>query len=133
MTPIEIIALIVAIVMAVKIIVLLVKPKAWMNLVHGIYKNKVLTMIISLILALLVLNYLLEEITIVQIFAVMAFIALMAAMTMSAHFSDIKPLIDKMLKDKSMLKHYWLPVLLWLVLLIWAVLELLGFGFSFTA
>ena len=77
MTPIEIIALVFALVVAVKIIVILIKAETWMKFVKFIYSNSVLAQIISLILAGVTLYYLVrvEGLSIVQIFAVFLFIS----------------------------------------------------------
>jgi len=126
MTPIEIIALIVVLLTAIKIIVVLIKPKVWwINIVKPVYKNHILASIVSLILAGIVLYYLLEEITVVQIFAVMAFIALVACMTISSYSKEMLGLGEKLLKDKSILKKAWLPLVIWILLVLWALYELL--------
>ena len=77
MIPIEIIALIIAVIAAIKIITILIQPKVWANVVETIYANPIATAIIALLLAIVVLKYLLVELTIVQIFAVMAIIVLL--------------------------------------------------------
>ena len=70
------------------------------------------------------LYYLLQEITIVQIFAVMLFIALMAAMGISAYAREFVPLAKKLLKDRNILRKAWLLIVIWIILLIWAFKEL---------
>ena len=125
MTPIEIIALILAVVVAVKLLVIMIKPKAWMNVVDVVYRKPTLLMVVSLILAAVVLYYLdFAGITIVQIFAVMVFFALLAAMTASAYAKEIIVLARKMLKDKSVLKKAWLALVVWIVLVVWVLYTL---------
>ncbi len=125
MTPIEIIALILAVVVAVKLLVIMIKPKAWMNVVEVVYRKPTLLMVVSLILAAVVLYYLdFAGITIVQIFAVMVFFALLAAMTASAYAKEIIVLARKMLKDKSVLKKAWLALVVWIVLVVWVLYTL---------
>ena len=119
---IEIIALIVVLVTIIKLLVILVKPASWMKVVRPVYKTPALTMIVSLILAAVVLYYLLQGgITIVQIFAVMGLIALLAAITMSAYFKEVVAMADKMLKDKKIVKRAALSIIIWLVLAVWAL------------
>lgn len=124
LTIIQIFALIVIALAAIKIIVILIKPKAWLELVKVIYAKPKLTMVISLILAIITLRYLIKEITITQIFASMIFIMLIGALTISIYFKEMSPLFEKMLKDRKILKKAWLPIIVWIVLLIWAIVEI---------
>lgn len=124
MTLIEIFAFIVLIALAVKIIMLLISPKAWLKFVEKIWKAPALIMWVSLILALIVLYYLTTEISITQIFAVMLFIALISAVTMAGYAKDFLSMAKKLAGDKNFLKRTWLPILIWIVLAIWAAKEL---------
>ena len=124
MEIVGIFALIVLIAIAIKILVVLISPKSWLNLVGKIWKLPILTMIVSLILAGIVLYYLLQEISIVQIFGVLLFIALISAATMAVYIKEVLPFVQKMLKDRSFLRKAWLPILIWIILIIWALKEL---------
>lgn len=126
MTPIEIFALILAVVAAIKIMVIFIQPKSWLGLVKAVYKTPTLTMIVSLVLAAIVLYYLVwvEGITIIQIFAVMLFVGLLAAITMSSYFKEVTGVAEKMLRDKSILKKAWLSIIVWIVLIVWALYTL---------
>ena len=126
MTPIEIMALVLAIVVAIKLIVVLIKPKAWLDsVVKPIWKNPAVTMIISLILAAVTLYYLLTEITIVQIFATMLFLVLLMAVGVSVYFNEIAAMGTKMLKSKAVIKKSWLYILIWIALVVWVLYTLL--------
>ncbi len=123
---IEVMALIVVVAAAIKILVILVKPKAWVGIVKKIWVNSALVGIVSLVLAAVVLYYLMQAgITIVQIFAVMLFIALLAAVSAAVYSKEIMGLAQKLLKDKNILKKAWLAILVWIILIIWALKELL--------
>ena len=124
MTPIEIIALILIIVSAIKIIVILINPTSWMGFAKKIWSNVALMMIVALILAGVVLYYLLQELTIVQILATATFVSLLIVIGLAKH---VKPLIstyEKTIKGKGMIKEYWLYMLIWIVLLAWGAKEL---------
>ena len=124
-TPVEWMALILIVISAIKIIVILVKPKAWNDsVVKKLWKNSGLAMIVSLILAAVALYYLLQELTIVQILATMLFLALLMAIGVSAYKKEIIGLADKMLKNKSVIKKSWLYLIIWIVLLLWGAKEL---------
>ena len=126
MTPIEIIALILIAVSVIKIITILIKPQAWANLVKKIWANSMLTSGISLILAAVVLYYLIQSgLTIVQILAVTAFVALLMAVGIGIYAKDVVSVATKMLK-KGIMKKAWLYTLLWVALIVWGVIEIFG-------
>jgi len=126
MTPIEYMAAIVAIAVIIKLLVILIKPSAWMNIVvKPIYSSSVFLMIAGLILAGGSLWYLIDSgLTIVQIFAVLFFLSMTAMITAATYSRDVLSVAKKMLKDKKFLKLAWLSVIIWFVLAIWALKEL---------
>lgn len=124
MTPIEIMALILIIVSVVKILVILAKPSAWTEVIKKVWANPFLTGFISFILAVVVLYYLLQELTIVQIFASMLFLALLAAIGIATYCKEVVGIAQKLLKDKNILKKSWLYLIIWIVLIIWVIKEL---------
>ena len=125
MTPIEIIALIIILFSAIKIVVILAKPSAWADFVKKIWANPMVTSIISLILAAIVLYYLvwIEGITIVQIFAVTAFVVLLMAVGIGMYAKEVISMATRMLK-KGIMKKAWFYTLIWIVLMIWGAYEL---------
>lgn len=126
MFSVEILAWIVAVVIVVKFLVIFVKPKTWASVIDFVYAKPWLLTIVSLILAYLVLQSLLDSgITIVQIFAVLLFLSLLAASTASVYSKDVTALGKKLLKDRNILKKAWLPILVWIALTVWAIAELI--------
>ncbi len=126
MTPIQLMALFVAVLATIKLLVIIIKPKAWLNVIKFVYAKPVLTSYISLIFAILSLAYLLREITIIQIFAVMLLFMFLMLMSISAHAKEIgivglakKLLKDGLLEDGLLIKKAWLPILVWIILLTW--------------
>ncbi|MFC1769180.1 hypothetical protein ACFLZX_05440 [Nanoarchaeota archaeon] len=132
MSPIEIIALLVAAIGIIKIIILLIKPKAWKKVPDVVFNRPVLTMIVGLILAGLVLYYLLAELSIVQIFAVIAFVMLLVVASYSAYAKEMKSMMGKLLKDRKALKKAWLIVVVWLALSVWVIIEIFNLGASWS-
>lgn len=126
MTPIEWMAAIVAIVVVIKLLVVLIKPSAWMNMVvKPIYSNNIFLMLVGLVLAGGSLWYLIDGgITIVQIFAVLFFLSMTAMITAATYSKDILAVAKKMLKDKKFLKMAWLSIIIWFALAIWVLKEL---------
>ena len=123
-TPVEIIALVIIIFALIKMLVLLVNPKSWMNFAKGLYKTPAVTQIIALILAAVVLYYLLQELTIVQIVATMAFMALLLAIGLAPEVGSLIKKYETMIKKGNLWKEYWLYTLIWIILLLWALKEL---------
>lgn len=125
MTIIEWMAAIIAIVAVIKILVILIKPKAWMSVVKPIYANSVVLMIVGIILAGGSLYYLLDSgITIVQIFAVMFLLMALMLLSVAAYNKELVGMANKMLKNRGVLRKGWLAMIVWLVLSVWAIKEL---------
>ncbi|MBU0957991.1 MAG: hypothetical protein KKF56_04240 [Nanoarchaeota archaeon] len=123
-TTVEIFALIIAIVSAIKILVIIWNPGKWIDGVKKLYVNPVVTSVVSLILAGVVLYYLLAEVTIVQIFAVLLFVALLAGSSLAVYSNEFFGLASKMMKG-DVLKRAWLPILIWVGLIVWVLKVLL--------
>ena len=125
MTPIEIIALIVIIFSATKIIILLIKPKAWMNFAKSIYSNAGLAKVIGFVLAGIVLYYLISSgMTIVQILAVTAFVAALLIVRLASEVDDLLKKYDARTRRGTLMRDFWFYTLIWMLLLIWGVKEL---------
>src|SRR3989344_5301471 len=113
-------ALILAAAALIKIIVILIKPISWIKVVDTVYAIPMLTAFISLVLSAVVLFYLIEAgFGIVDIFAVMLFLGLLAAVGVSVYAKEFLPLARKMLKDRTFVKKSWLYIIIWIVLIIW--------------
>lgn len=119
MTPIQIMALLVAVLGAIKMIVVFLSPKAWLNkVVKPIYKTPMVASLAGLIIAGVSLYYLNQELTIIQIFAVLLFFMGLMMMSFAAVSKEMTKLAENVLR-KDGLMRFWLPILVWLLLLIW--------------
>lgn len=123
-TPIEWIVTVFAALALIKLIVIIVNKEGWWPVVKGVWgkKNRWLTGIIALILAVIVFWFLIQELTIVQIFAVMAFTALFMILGFMQYADDLLTLAKKMLK-KRFSGWLWLYVIIWIILTLWALYE----------
>ncbi len=122
-TPIEILALILIVISLIKIITILINPKAWLNgVVNKVYLPYSQT--VFLILAMTVLYYLLQELTIIQILAVMLFASLIFAIGFATFSKELIKLADKLYKKENIIKKSWLSLTIWLILLLWGLKEL---------
>jgi hypothetical protein len=123
LTPIEWIVTIFAVLGLIKIIVILVNKEGWWPVVKGAWSRPGLTGAVSLILAAIVLWYLLQELTIVQILAAMAFTALLMVFAFIQYSDELLALAKKILKKKFS-GWLWLYIVIWVVLLLWALYEI---------
>ena len=109
---------------SVKILVILIKPQAWVKFTAKFYSNPKTTSIVSLILAMIILYFLLASgLTIVQILAVTLFVALLMLSGVAPYIKQLIPWIEKQDLRKIM-KDTWLYSLVWIGLITWGAIEL---------
>ena len=120
-STIEWFALVLAVVILIKLVVISVNAKSWMGFSKSLFTKPWLTTSVSLVLALVVLYYLLVEITIVQIFAVMLFLSLTMAAGLAHFAKDLHKTIDKNIKGK--IKDSWLSIIIWFLLSLWVLVS----------
>ncbi len=120
----EILALILIVATAIKLVIFLVNPEWWYSFIGGIYSKPPLASFIAFVLAMIVLYLLLASgVTIVEILAVCLFVALLIAVGLSKYADKLIPWV----KGKNIvfvLKEIWLYTLVWLLLLAWGVGEI---------
>jgi uncharacterized protein YybS (DUF2232 family) len=124
LTSIEWIVTIFAVLGIIKIIVILINPGKWLDATKEIYKNPGVASVVSLVLAAIVFYFLLQELTIVQIVAATAFVALLVAFIFLQYSKDLLSLAKKMLDRKISAGWQWLYIIIWAVLLLWALYEI---------
>ncbi len=124
MTAIETIALVLVIVSALKIIFLLVRPSAWFNTVGKLWAKPGIFTAVSLVLGVIVLRYLLVELTIVQVFAVFAFTALFYWVALAPYRQELYDMARRKMENGSIIKTNWLATIIWIVLAVWVLKEI---------
>lgn len=125
MSSIEIIALVVVLLSVIKIVFLLLSPEAWVRNVGKLWTRPSVTTAVSLILMLVVLKYLLVELTIVEIFATFAFAALFMRLMLAPYAREFYEVTTRNIDPRTYLRKSWLPTLLWLGLSVWVITELI--------
>jgi len=127
-TPIEIIAVLFSLLVIIKLIVISINPKAWMDQVaKPIYKNPVTSGTIMAVLAVVFFYYLLAELTVTQIYAAIAFMAMLTGVSFCHYSKEMLPWADKVIK-KPFSGTMWLLILVWLVISVWVLLEVFGYA-----
>lgn len=125
MEIIAVFALIISMLALIKILVILIKPKAWLNLVKSIWSVPMLAMLACLVGGAVVFYYLIQELSIVQIMAVVLFVALLGGTSVAVYSKEIVSLAGKMLNDRKFLRKGWLAIIIWLVLILWTLKAIL--------
>ena len=124
-TSIEFIAFIVSLLLIIKVIFVFLAPRAWLSFAKNFYSMPKLVSLIALILAVVVLNYLLKEVSMTQIFAVLAFIVLLVLVGISSFAKDLIKIKESLLV-KDYVKNNWWYLVIWLLLAVWALEEVLS-------
>ncbi|NCO11430.1 hypothetical protein CO038_04385 [Candidatus Pacearchaeota archaeon CG_4_9_14_0_2_um_filter_39_13] len=116
---IESFALIVAAVSIIKLVFLVVNRGAWLKFAKSLYSTKGVAWIFG-ILSLVVLYYLMQTLTIVQIFAVTLFYVFFLGMAFTSYSNDFIKLAEKMIKSKFP-AIVWIFSIIWLALSVWVI------------
>ena len=95
MTPVKIIALIFVVFALIKLVVIGINPTHWKGVVKKIYVKPISTTVFSLLLGAIILRYLLEELTIVQIFASMTFMMALMMIQFAALGKEVVEITDQ--------------------------------------
>ncbi len=120
MTPIQILALVFALIGLIKLIVILVKPEGWLKVTEKVYSgNRGVTTFIFLILTIIVGYYVLQVLTIVQVAAVFLLMSMIMGLTMVQYKDTILNFAREIYNDPSMVKNSWLIIVIWIVISLW--------------
>jgi len=119
-TAVQTIALIFILFVLIKLVIVLVNRKAWLNFSTKVYDKPMITSTILGILGILILFYLLQEISIVQIVAVLAFASILFGLGFLQYPKEILNLGKKILRGKHS-PGIILYVIVWLALILWAL------------
>ena len=121
-TSIETIAAIFAIFGLIKLLVIIIDKKSWMPVTRGVYGNPNISAPILLILALIVFYYLIQELNIVQIFAVGCLFSLIMGLGFMSLNKELLSLASKIIK-KNFSVWMWVYILVWMAGMIWVLYE----------
>ena len=124
-SAIEWMALIVALLGAGKLLMILTNPRRLIGIANKIYQQPSVTYFLSLLLAAISLWFLLQELTIVQVFACMLFFMFIVWAGFAPHSKEMSELANKLIKRKDLVKGSLLYILIWIILLLWVFKALL--------
>ncbi len=120
MNAVEVIALVVAVLSIIKILFVVVNRKFWVNsVIKNVYGNKTFA-VIYVVLILVVGYYLLQALSIVQIFAVVGLSSLLIGLGLMAYGEGIYKEAQRFVKGKIS-GWIWLYTVIWLALSVWVI------------
>ncbi|MFC1686742.1 hypothetical protein ACFL0E_00085 [Nanoarchaeota archaeon] len=122
MEIIEILAVVLAVLILVKTIVILMKPKRLMDLGEKVANQTFLLTTIITIFMVVVGYYVVSSVGIVSLMAVMLFSNLLMGLLLIQYPKSYLTLSEDILNNR---KKTWLPLLVWLALSVWVLIEVL--------
>jgi len=126
MTAVNVLAAIFAVIVLVKIAALLVNPKKVLKLGEGAIHHFALAKFTYLVLIVITGYYLLQELMVTQIAAVMLFTSLLFGMTLLGYDEHFLRFYKAIAKDRNqIISRAWIPVLIWVVLAAWVLAVLI--------
>ncbi len=124
LTPLEIISLIFAILCLVKLVTIIVNKKIWFdNVANPIYENSNKAQYLFLILAVVVFYFLIQELSIAEIFAVMAFTSFLVGFGFLQYSNEMRVFLRN-IYSKKLNKTQCFQIFIWLILILWVLYEI---------
>ncbi len=120
MTPIEILALLFAVLILVKMTFITFAPKKWMKFADKVLKKAHIFTWVYLFAAILIGFYIFQVFTIVDVAAIAMLIALLYGVTLMPYAEELYKVAHKKL-NKNIWKEYWLQLAIWIVLALWTL------------
>ena len=119
-SAVEVFAALFAIMGLTKIVVVVVNRKRWRPVALGIYGNARISSCFFAVLAIVVFYFLIQELSIVQIFAVMLFSSLMIGLSLLQYSDEMTSLIKEVFEKKFSVAQKVL-IFVWIVLQLWVL------------
>lgn len=117
MTSIEILALIFALFILIKLIVVAISPKKWITFSKAALRNKGPIYVVYIILTIIVGYFVLNSLSIVEVGAVMLLVSLLAALSFLPYAKKLIVFSDEIMN--GVFKKSWLVIIIWIVLALW--------------
>jgi len=124
MTSLEILALLFALFILIKLITIFINPKKWIGFAKAILKNTIPVYIVYLALTILVGWIVLSNVSIVEVGAVTLFVSLLIALSFLPYAKKLIVFSDDLMT--GIIKKAFLPIIIWLVLAVWMLIAVLS-------
>lgn len=117
----EILAFVLIAVAVIKIVIIIISPHAWYNMVEKIYIVPELISIIGLFLSIIVLYFLISSgISIIEILAVCLFVLLLMVTGMANYADEIIGWVKEQ-DALYMVRRLWIYLAVWILLILWGI------------
>lgn len=123
MSPIEIMALVFALMLLIKIIIVVLNPKALVKTGNAFLGKEGITKFAFLVLTIITGYYLLQKLTIVEVGAAMLFTTFLMAITFFTYWSIMVQVRKKVAKEG--VGKAWLSLILWTAVALWILYTIL--------
>ena len=124
LSALETIATIFIVIALIKIIVITFNKKVWYNgVAKPIYKNSQVSTLVFVALALIMFYYVLKELTLIQLIAVMALTSSLMALGFLQYSGDITQFLSKTY-NKKIGSWQWFYIIFWVILLVLTLYEI---------
>jgi hypothetical protein len=123
-SAIEIIAVIFAIFILLKISIVLINPTGWSKLADAIIRNSIITTIVYIFIAIVVGYFIFRTFSIVQVAAIMLFSSILIGLGLIPFSETFLSIRDEMMVSRSnILRKTWLTLLIWIAIALWTLYE----------
>ena len=127
MSMIELLAVIFALFILLKISIVLINPNGWFKIADALLRNTLLMTIIYLVLAVIVGYYIFRTFSIVQVVAVMLFTSLLMGIAIIPFSETMLSIRQELLGSRrDILRKIWLTLFIWIVIAVWTLYEVLA-------
>lgn len=120
-TAVETLALILAILTLVKLLFVITNRKFFIKLVKPLYNSSGTFSLVFLVISGIVLYFLMQTLSIVEIFAVTLFAAMLMGAALMTYGNDYLKIAEKLIAKKSLPWQLWLQIIIWTALSIWII------------
>jgi hypothetical protein len=126
MNPVEIIALLTALIVPVKLIILMRSQRFWFKNVTSNYwvGSGNTTMIASFIVSIASLYFLLQELTIIQVWAALFFSMALISMALAPFSKYLLEVENRWFTETNTVKKGWLSTIVWVAISAWVLIAL---------
>jgi hypothetical protein len=122
MTAIEILAVIFAALVLVKLLFVTVNPKLWMKGAGSIGNAYIFSTLAYVLLAVIVGYIIFKSLSIVQVAAVMLFTTVLIGLTMVPYLDKLLALGEEIVGTRTgMFRKSWLAIVIWIGIAVWTL------------
>ncbi len=122
MTALEVLATIFAVLILVKLLMIMVNPKAWLGLAEGMFKMRAEITALYAVLAVVIGYFVFTSLSVVQVAAVMLFTSILIALGMFQYSTAILEIMRRTpTTGPEIFRKNWLTIIIWMTISIWTL------------